>query len=384
MTNKKLRVLVTHPSSELYGTDRVLLESVDGFLEQHWTVAVALPVSGPLLPELQDRGVRVYQCSSPVLRKSLLSPAGVIRLAFASLVGAFKGIRVILDFKPDIIYVNTITIPLWPVLGRLSGCPVVTHVHEAEGSAPRILRAALAAPLLAATAIVANSRYSAEVHASAVPRLRGRAEIVYNGVPGPTTASPARTDRPQPLRVLYVGRLSHRKGVDVVIDAVGELHRRSVPVVLDVVGSVYPGYEPYEQSLRDSVARQGLDEFVTFHGFHHDVSAFRASSDVAVVPSRLDEPFGNTAVETLLSGRPLVVSKTSGLKEAAEGYQSTQFVSPGNVQELADALHRVVKEWDYFRRTAALDSTAAATKHSTQSYRDALADLIERTVCATR
>lgn len=382
MKVKSLRVLVTHPSSELYGTDRVLLESVDGFLEKHWTVAVALPVGGPLVPELLDRGVRVYRCSSPVLRKSLLSPAGVTRLAFASVIDAAKGLRVILEFKPDVIYVNTITIPLWPVLGRISGRPVLTHVHEAEGSAPRILRIALATPLLAATAIAANSRYSADVHASAVPWLRGKTEIVYNGVPGPTTASPARSDRPQPLRVLYVGRLSHRKGVDVVIDAVGELHRRSVPVVLDVVGSVYPGYEPYEQSLRESVARQGLDEIVTFHGFHNDVSGFRISSDVAVVPSRLDEPFGNTAVETLLAGRPLVVSETSGLKEAAEGYESTQFVTPGSVQELTDALHRVVKEWDFFRRTAALDSAAAAIKHNTQAYRDALSDLLARTVCA--
>lgn len=384
MRKQKLRVLVAHPSSELYGTDRVLLESIDGFREQHWIVAVALPVNGPLVQELQDRGVMVYRCNSPVLRKSLLSPVGLIRLAVATFTGAVRGLRLIRLFRPDILYVNTITIPLWPVLGRVSRRPVLTHVHEAEGSAPRLLRTALALPLTAATSIVANSRYSADVHASAVSRLRGRAEIVYNGVPEPTATMAARTEAPQPLRVLYVGRLSYRKGVDVVIDAVGELHRRAVPVVLDIVGAVYPGYEPYEEGLRESVARQGLSGIVRFHGFHSDVSAFRSESDVAVVPSRLDEPFGNTAVETLLAGRPLVASETSGLKEAAGGYGSTQFVSPGSPQELADALHRVVKDWDYFRRAAAADSGAAAAKHSTQAYRRALSDVIARTVCATR
>ncbi|MHA7277742.1 glycosyltransferase family 4 protein [Arthrobacter sp. HLT1-21] len=382
MRGRKLRVLVAHPSSELYGTDRVLLESIDGFLDRHWTVAVALPVNGPLVPELQARGVTVYRCSSPVLRKSLLSPLGLFQLAIAAMTGAVKGFRVIRQFNPDIIYVNTITIPLWPVLGRVSGRPVLTHVHEAEGSAPRLLRMALAAPLVLASSIVANSRYSAEVHATAVPRLLGRAEIVYNGVPEPTSTAAARTSEPRPLRVLYVGRLSHRKGVDVVIDAVGELHRRAVPIVLDIVGAVYPGYEPYEQSLRQSVARQGLDDIVTFHGFHTDVSHFRSDSDVAVVPSRLDEPFGNTAVETLLAARPLVVSETSGLKEAAGGYKSTQFIAPGNAAELADALHRVIRNWDYFRRAAAGDSLAAAAKHGTGAYRRALSDAILRTACA--
>ncbi|MHA7155255.1 glycosyltransferase family 4 protein [Arthrobacter sp. TMN-50] len=383
MRGQKLRVLVAHPSSELYGTDRVLLESIDGFLDRHWTVAVALPVDGPLVPKLQDRGVVVYRCSTPVLRKTLLSPLGLIKLAIATMSGAAKGFRVIKKFNPDIIYVSTITIPLWPVLGRVSGRPVLTHVHEAEGSAPRFLRMALAGPLVIASSIVANSRYSAEVHATAVPWLRGRAEIVYNGVPEPTSTVAAQTNNPQPLRVLYVGRLSHRKGVDVLIDAVGELHRRAVPIVLDVVGAVYPGYEPYEQSLRQSVARQSLEDIVTFHGFHTDVSGFRSASDVAVVPSRLDEPFGNTAVETLLAGRPLVVSETSGLKEAAGGYQSTQFIPPGNAAELADALHRVIQNWDYFRRAAADDSLAAAAKHSTGAYRRALSDAIQRTAGAT-
>lgn len=376
-----MRVLVAHPSSELYGTDRVLLESVDGFLEAGWTVGVALSVHGPLVPELQRRGVAVYRCSSPVLRKNLMSLGGVARLAASTVMGSLRGLRLIHHFAPDVLYVNTITIPLWPVLGRLSRRRVLTHVHEAEGSASRLVQIALAAPLLVATSVVANSTYSSGVHVRALPRLSGRVEIVYNGVPGPSVVTPARRETPSPLKVLYVGRLSYRKGVDVVIDAVGELTRRSVSVHLDVVGAVYPGYEPYEATLRESVARQGLGSVVSFHGFHADVSAFRNASDVAVVSSRLDEPFGNTAVETLLAGRPLVVSETSGLKEAAAGYESVQFVPPGDVPELAQALQRAAEEWGRYRDAAARDSVSAAGKHGTAAYRRAMSDALERTAC---
>jgi glycosyltransferase involved in cell wall biosynthesis len=379
-----LKVLVAHPSSELYGTDRVLLESVDGFLERGWKVLVTVPVDGPLIPELERRGIPTVQGQTPVLRKSLMSPTGLVRLLGGTITGAIRGLQLIRQANPDVIYVNTITIPLWPVLGRLTRTPVLTHVHEAEGSAPRMLRAALATPLLLANAIVANSRYSAELHAKSLPLLEGRAQVIYNGVPGPGTPSPARVAISGPLRVLYVGRLSWRKGVDVAVDAVAELRKRGVPAVLDVVGAVYPGYEDYEQGLRTSVDRQGLQDAVTFHGFHEDVSAFRQACDVAVVTSRLDEPFGNTAVETLLAGRPLVVSDTSGLREAAAGYGSAQFVQPGDMLALADALEKVRQNWESFAMSANADAAAADRKHSPASYRTALSDAVAAVVGTRR
>lgn len=381
---KTVRVLIAHPSCELYGTDRVLLESVDGFLARGWDVAIAVPVDGPLIAELRQRGVRVIRCGTPVLRKALMSPKGVIRLFIETAKGTYSGLQVIRRYNPDVIYVNTITIPLWTLLGKLTRKPVLTHVHEAEESAPRLLRTLLALPIALATTIVGNSRYSADIHAAAFAPLKDRSLIIYNGVPAPREVSAPREVVDGPLKVLYVGRLSYRKGVDVAIDAVAELRNRGVPVSLDIVGSVYPGYESYEHGLRESVREQDLEEVVTFHGFHHEVSRFREKTDVAVVTSRFDEPFGNTAVETLLAGRPLIVSQTSGLREAAAGYGSAQFVPPGSAIELANALQRVAMEWEKYRGLAMADAHAAATKHSLGTYRQSMSDAVQRTAGAGR
>ena len=365
---EQFSVLVAHPSADLYGSDRVLLETIDGLHRSGARVLVALPASGPLVAELRLRGAAVILSPTPVLRKSLLTAPGLAKLAAGSVHGLLRSIGVIRGARPDVILANTITVPLWTAAGRLTGVPVVTHVHEAEANAPRALRAALALPLLLSRGILTNSQFSSDTLAAALPALQGRPRVLYNGVPGPAAPVPPRQELQGGLRILYVGRLSHRKGVDVAIDALLRLRSDGVPASLSVVGAVFPGYEDYEAGLRGQVQAHGAEDHVTFHGFQNVVWPFLAESDVVVVPSRLDEPFGNTAVEAVLASRPVIVSNTSGLREAAAGYRSAQFVEPGDAGELADALARVAGRWHHYQSSATLDAAEAGRRHSPERY----------------
>jgi glycosyltransferase involved in cell wall biosynthesis len=363
-----LSVLVAHPSADLYGSDRVLLETIEGLCRAGARVLVALPAPGPLVAELERRGAAVLLSPTPVLRKTMLSAPGVLRLLATSVHGMLRSVGVIRGARPDVILANTITVPLWTAAGRVTGVPVVTHVHEAEANAPRALRAALALPLLFSRAVLTNSQFSANTLAAALPRLRGRATVLYNGVPGPAEPVMPRDQLQGGLRILYLGRLSHRKGVDVAIDALLRLRREGVQARLSIVGAVFPGYEEYEAGLREQVAVHGAEDHVTFHGFQKVIWPFLAESDVVVVPSRLDEPFGNTAVEAVLASRPVVVSNTSGLREAAAGYRSAQFVEPGDAAQLAAALARVSADWQGYQANARLDAAKAELRHGPEQY----------------
>jgi glycosyltransferase involved in cell wall biosynthesis len=366
-------ILVAHPSAELYGSDRVLLESVAGLVAAGARAVVTLPSAGPLVDALTAVGATVHHAPTPVLRKAMLRPRGFASLVGQSARGLTAGIRLVRRTRPDAVYVNTVTIPLWILVGRLTGRPVLAHVHEAEGSASRAVGTALALPLLLATRVVANSRYSVEVLGRALPRVARRAVVVHNGVPGPADPAPAREHLAGGLRVLYVGRLSDRKGVDVAVEAIVELRDRGARATLDIVGAVFPGYEWYEEQLRTMIRVLDLDELVTLHGFHADVTPFLAAADACVVPSRVDEPFGNTAVEALLAARPVVVSDTSGLREAAGGYESARLVPPSDPAALADALHDIAADWDAYRARAARDRFRAEHRHGPALYRQRIA-----------
>jgi glycosyltransferase involved in cell wall biosynthesis len=266
--------------------------------------------------------------------------------------------------------VNTLTIPLWSLIARTAGVRTVCHVHEAEASQPRAVRQLLYAPLLLNHRLIVNSRFSLDVLAGAWPSLRRRADVVYNGVAGPASApSPPRADAVTSPRLLFLGRLSPRKGPQVAIDALAELRRRGVDARLGLLGAVFDGYDWFERQLRDQVAERGLAGQVDFIGFDPNVWAHLADSDIVCVPSTIDEPFGNTAVEAMLAERPLVVSDTSGLKEAAAGFGAVRFVEPGNPDAIADAVQDLLRNWPEVTAQVAADRERAEQEYAPCAYR---------------
>jgi GT2 family glycosyltransferase/glycosyltransferase involved in cell wall biosynthesis len=367
------RVLVAHPGAELYGSDRMMLESVDGLVAAGIEVTVVVPTPGPLVDELARRGVRVTICAMPVLRKSALRPLGFARLLATALRGVVPAIRLIRRDGTAGVYVSTVTVPSWLILGRLLGRPVTCHVHEAERSAPRPVRKLLALPTRCAQRVVVNSEYSLDVLAEVAPGVRSRSQVVYNGVAGPDHAVPPRQELTGPIRLLYVGRLSPRKGPDVALAAARVLVSRGLDIQLELLGAVFAGYEWFEQQLRADSAAADLAGRVRFSGFDPDVWPRLAAADIVVVPSVVDEPFGNTAVEAALAARPAVVSDTSGLREAAAGYQAAVLVEPGDPRGLADAVERIVGDWSSYASWAETDSVQMRERYSPARYRAEIA-----------
>ena len=368
-------VLVAHPGAELYGSDRVLLESVEALLGAG-PVTVALPGDGPLADELRARGARVQVVAMPVLRKAALRPRGAVQLLGDALRGLVPAVRLIRSAGDGGVYVSTTTLPSWVVLARLLRRRVVCHVHEAERTAPLLARRVTALGPWLADAVVVNSRFTLGVLTDVAPGVADRSTVVHNGVRGPAAVVPPRTHLEGPVRLLFVGRLNPRKGPQVAVAALRELTDRGVDARLALLGSVFAGYEWFEAELRATVTAAGLDDRVDFLGFRPDIWPAVADADVVLVPSVLDESFGNTAVEAVLAARPLVVSATSGLQEAAAGYDSAQAVDPRQPARWADAVQRVVAEWPLFRERALLDAGEARRRHDPAGYQAALAAVV--------
>lgn len=367
-------VLIAHPSADLYGSDRVMLETIEAATGRGRAVHVTVPGPGPLVEEIRHRGATVSYNTTPVLRKSALRPRGLLRLLTQGARGLFDGLRLIRSVRPVVIYVSTLTIPLWVVLGRLLHVPVLVHVHESERQAPRVLRQGLAAPLLLAGRIVVNSDFSRSVLAESFSTLGRRAQVLYNGVPGPARPLAARPAIDGPARLLFLGRLAPRKGPQVAVTAVQELRDRGRDVRLDLVGAVFPGYEWFEQELRSQIAAAGLTGQVRLLGFQPDVWPHLANADVLLVPSQGDEPFGNTAVEAVLAGRPVVVSRGSGLDEAVRGVCAARRVDPVDAAAWADAVEDLLDDWTATRAQVAADAVAAGRRFAPGTYRELIAD----------
>ena len=370
------RLLVAHPSPDVYGSDRQLLETTGGALDAGWEVEVVVPHEGPLLPLLREQGATVRVLAFPVLRKAVLHPVRLPAFAVSLVVASWRLARALRRRRVDVLYVNTVTIPVWLVAARLARVPVLCHVHEAEEDAPRLLSAAITAPLLLADRVLTNSRAASAALGRVAPRLAARAVVVHNGVPGPDEEPQVRVPPAgEPWQLALVGRLSPRKGVDVALEAVALLAAQGRDVRLTVCGTIFPGYEWYEEQLRTRAAEPDLRGLVDLRGYVHPTWPVLAAADVVLVPSRT-EPFGNTAVEGLLARRPVVASGVQGLAEVLVPERTGLLVPPGDAAALAQAVARLIDD-DDLRLRLSLDGRAdALERFTTERYRaDVVAQL---------
>jgi len=102
-------------------------------------------------------------------------------------------------------------------------------------------------------------------------------------------------------------------------------------------GHLRKGLESFSRSL-------GLEGKVMFTGFvdEGDLASYYAAADVFVSPS-FYEPFGITALESLLSGTPAIVGKGSGVLERISSLGCIMAVRPGDSRELARKIMHVLK-----------------------------------------
>lgn len=114
--------------------------------------------------------------------------------------------------------------------------------------------------------------------------------------------------------ILFHGRLTRKKGLGVLLDAVSIVRNQGLPVQLAIVG---PDEEGLGKSLRAKAEELGLRECITFVGMLNGeaLRSALAAADVWAMPSH-GENFGNAVVEALASGLPVVVSPQVNIAEA--------------------------------------------------------------------
>lgn len=148
------------------------------------------------------------------------------------------------------------------------------------------------------------------------------------------------------LRLVFVARLDHVKGVGELLEAVAELAPEHPGLRLDLAGDG-PDRGVYERLTR----RLGIEHLVTFHGYVNqtEVAALLAAADVYVLPSFAEGvPVG--LMEAQASGLPVVATQVGGVSELV-GDDVTGFVCrPGDRRQLADRIALLVSNPDVRER----------------------------------
>jgi glycosyltransferase involved in cell wall biosynthesis len=201
-------------------------------------------------------------------------------------------------------------------LCRRMGTPYVVRPHGALNAYHRARRRWKKRPyealidfpaLRSASAVLCDSEL--ERQAVALLSVNGRLEVVPVGVDVP----PA--DRPEPatlpLVVLYLGRVTAKKRVDILLRGVALAIAAGAHLRLSIVGSIDPDLD---KPLKDLTRRLGLSTVSTFYGLVEDSakSDHLKNSHVFVLISD-DESFALAALEAMANGLATILSTRVGI-----------------------------------------------------------------------
>jgi len=141
--------------------------------------------------------------------------------------------------------------------------------------------------------------------------------------------------------ILYVGRLTHRKGVHILLKA--------MPTVLKVFprAQLLIAGNGYMQGLIVLLTKRlKLENHVKLLGSipEGELPNLYNASNVFVLPSLYGESFGIVLLEAMASGRPIVASRIGGIPEVIENNVTGILVESGSKESLADAILKILSD----------------------------------------
>jgi glycosyltransferase involved in cell wall biosynthesis len=184
---------------------------------------------------------------------------------------------------------------------------------------------------------------------------RERVAVVPNGIEAPSPRPRERSRLRKMLRLgdemmlfLFLGRLHHEKGPDLLIDAL-VLLRREEPEGWRVV---FVGDGSLKRELESKIDRLGLLDKVYLAGGRRRVGPWLEACDALILPSR-EEGMPVAAIEAMMCGRAVLATRVGGSPEVVLDGETGLTVPAEDAAALARGLARLLRDPGLTRRLGA-------------------------------
>jgi len=346
------RIAFCHHTADVCGgSDQSLFELVTGLPREEFLPMMILKIGDPMADQYRAAGVDVAQIRLFPPRKAweLRKQCRYFFWFWPSSVRVAGAIR---RFRADIVHVNTMYNLQGAVGAKLAGRPLVWHVREAEMDSvfARLIKTLVR--LLADRVVAVSSGVAAKLQGCG-DRLR----VIHNGIdmakydrlPDSREARQSLGLVPDEPVITAIGRLEPWKGQHVLVEAVPRVLKEYPNAKTLVVGGPAANKPEYETQLRERCRELKISDKVIFTGIRKEVPEILAASDVLVLPTATDEPFGRTVVEAMAAGRPVVATAAGGPLDIVLDGETGWFVPPNDVAALAAKICDVIRDPDRAR-----------------------------------
>jgi len=161
---------------------------------------------------------------------------------------------------------------------------------------------------------------------------------------------------PKETLVAYVGRLTHEKGIDRLLDAISHLGARGNPINTVIVGD-----GPRRDTVENFIARGEGGRHARLLGFVEDVAGVLSAADIFVLPSRW-EGWPMALGEAMAAGLPVIAMDVPGTRDLVRNGQTGILVRDADTTALAEEIIRLSEDGDA-RKALGLAAEQWARQH---------------------
>ena len=243
----------------------------------------------------------------------------------------------------DVIHAHDwLTYPAGLALARVTGKPLVVHVHSTEfdrsgSNVNQRVYDIERAGMQGADRVIAVSMLTKSICVRRYGVHPSKIDVVYNGIDRESDLpAEGAVIEPKDRLVLFLGRITMQKGPEYFIAAA-----KRVLDKIDNVKFVVAGSGDMALRMIELAASMGIGHKVLFTGFlrGRDVDRVYQMADCYVMPS-VSEPFGISALEAIKHDVPVIVSKTSGVAEVLTHVLKVDF---WDIDEMANKIVAVLR-----------------------------------------
>jgi glycogen(starch) synthase len=248
-------------------------------------------------------------------------------------------IRLKRTFRPHLIHINAVGAANFfhHLTSSAHAAPSLVTLHgawvdQADSLVERTLRAA--------DWVVGCSAAILDKGRRLAPEIASRSSVIHNGLEEPALSpAPLPFDAP---RLLCLGRLHVKKGIDVALTAFESIIERFPKTRLIIAGD-----GPARAELERQSNAKGLNRVVDFLGWvpPPEVPKLINTCTILLMPSRA-ESLPLVALQAALMARPVVGTRVGGLPEVVAHEQTGLIVEPDNSAALADATATLLAQPD--------------------------------------
>lgn len=318
MLKKQPHVHFAISSGELGGGERLALGLMKSLKERGWRVS-ATCAGAPLSDALTAAGIE-YSSSE-------MSAGGFFFMA--RLLHDLRALR------PQIVssHLNRASL-ISGILGRLTGVPVVSHVH---GLNQKVYYQYSTRQIAVSQAVCDHL-----LDQGASPRCL---RVIKNAIAG--SALSPRQPLKKGLQVSITAKLHGNKGHRWALEAIaGQVDHCGIDRI-----HIF-GDGPERENLEELCCKLQLTRLVTFYGFVQQPDRFYSEIDVALLPS-LGEGIPLSLLETMRFGIPCIATDIGGIPEIIRNDENGLLIRPGDADALVSAFRKIAMPEVYSRLSRA-------------------------------